>query len=292
MGETATAAPAEMPRNQAALNRLTSVYSGADAGHYTLPDDVKTARAAFQAVLAADMAARTVTARLNPDQVEGRAVEAILDAAEAGESILDPDKPPQWTADMLEARTEAERRAAEARALSEAAERAAVRLTSTVTDMAHITIEEHLRPALEQVIEVVERLRPRVSGLSFDQPERVIGMPSAMRSAWEGMTQVGTRYAALRSCQETLWRLLENPDLAMWRFIEMRSLHAVWPVAGTWQEQAPPWPKDPRARLVWLVERRDEAGLWCPTPEQARTAMAEQAKALSARVEVPVRSGG
>ncbi|MEO6578632.1 MAG: hypothetical protein ABIO99_07030 [Candidatus Limnocylindria bacterium] len=63
---------------------------------------------------------------------------------------------------MLEARIDGERRAAEARALAEAADRAAVRLT-TVTDMAHITIEEHLRPALEQVVEVVHRLGPGVS---------------------------------------------------------------------------------------------------------------------------------
>lgn len=280
-----------MARNQAALNRLMALYSGADAGHFTLPDELRAARSSFEAVMAADVAARSSSV-LDPQVLETRALDAIFDAAKAGRPLFDPAKPPQWTIDLLEARKEQEQRAAEARVLSEAAERAAARLTSTVGDLAAITIEDHLRPALEAVIEGVERLRPRATGLPWEQPERVIGMPSAIRSAWDAMTQASTRYLALRAAHDMLWRLIETPDTGLWRFIECRSLQAVWPAFGSWQQQGVPWPHDPRARLLWLVERREQVGLWMPTPDEARAAMAAQAKVLNQRLAgIPVSAG-
>lgn len=271
-----------MARNPA-LNRLAPVYAGHGAGHYTLPESLLAARAASQAVLAAHAEARALLAPLDPDRIEARAVEAIFSIAESGEQVLDPEKPAAWTADLLAARTEKEQREAEARALGLAAEIASERLLLAAQDEADLVVTEHLRPALEELLAFVHSLRGRAAGLPWDQPERVIGMATPARSAWDAMTKASTRYRAIRDAQDALWRLTEA-DVGLSRFMEMRHLHDIWPAVGSWQQNTPPWPPDPRARLLWLVERNEQVGLWMPTPDEARLAMAETAKVLNQRL--------
>jgi hypothetical protein len=277
-----------LARPVAALNRLTGLFAGFDAGHFDLPEDAKTARSAFLAVLDADQRSRSAAARLDPRVLEQQAMAAVFDAAEAGEPIFDPEHPPAWTADLLRAREEQERREAEARVLRQATEQAGDRLLGTVGDLAEVTITDYLRPAFEEVVEQAARLRDRASGLTWDHPERVISMPSAARAAWDSMTQASARYRALREAQDALWRTTEGVDTGLWRFMDMRSPYAIWPSRGSWQESAPPWPSDPRARLLWLVERREEAGLWMPTPDEARAASASP----RSRFRTPAQSSG
>jgi hypothetical protein len=268
------------------------VYDGAEAEAYTLPDEVWSARAAFLAVLEANRASRGTNADLDPRVLEDRAVEAIFAAADAGQPLFDPATPPAWTADLLAARQDAERRQAEGRALAAATERAADRLTADADGWSDLVITDHLRPALLEVVKATAKIAPRAAHLPWDKPEMVIGMATAPRNAWDEMTRISTRYRAIRKAQDTLWRVTENPEATLWRLIEMRNLRDVWPAAGSWQEKVAPWPKDSRARLLWLVERDAQAGLWCPTPEEARSAMREQAAALQKRLaQVPVSAG-
>jgi hypothetical protein len=281
-----------MARPEAALNRLAPIYDGAVAGHYTLPDDVATARTAFLAILEANRRSAALVEPLDPRLIEQRAIEAIFESADAGQLLFDPEKPPQWTADMLAAQQEQQAREAEARALRHASEVAADRLTTTMEDSTDIFIEGHLRPALEQTVEAVVALMPKAAAIPWEQPERVVSMSAATRATWEEMTKAAARYQSIRRTQETLWRITEQLDTGLWRLIEMRYLYKVWPTAGTWQEQARPWPSDTRARLLWLVQHREEAGLWMPTVAEAYRAMGEQRQVLSQRLaHVPVSAG-
>jgi len=89
------------------------------------------------------------------------------------------------------------------------------------------------------------------------------------------MTKAATRYQAIRSAQSALWRFDGVTDATVFRLLEMRNMHLVWPQTGSWQEGTPPWPVDPRGRLLRLVEHKDAAGLWMATPDQAMAALPE-----------------
>ena len=225
-----------MPRPQAALNRHRAIYDGHDAGHYSLPDEVTLARSGFLSVIEADRRSRGHAAPYDEREIERRALDAVFAAAEAGEPIFDPDTPPGWTVELLRSKEEQAQREAESRVLRQAAELAADRLETTLVDMADLTITEHLRPALTEIETAVLTLMPKAAVIPWDQPERVISMGEAQRRVWDDVTRLSVRYRALRAAQEALWRLTETADRGMWRFLEMRNMHAVWPVAGSWMQ--------------------------------------------------------
>jgi len=262
-----------MARNKE-LAVLIPLWAGLADGHFTVPEALLAARAAHGILSAAANLAAEAAQAVRPEVVEDDAVAAVLEAARAGQAFLSDDSQP-WAVAIAKAKEDRTAREAEARVLVQAASVAEDGILGSAHELSQELITTHLGAALDEVISLVEKVQPRAAGLPWEQPERVIGMPQVQRGAWDAMTKAATRYQAIRGAQSALWRAAGVTDATTYRLLEMRNMHLVWPQAGSWQEGTPPWPTDPRGRLLWLVEHKDVAGLWMATPNEAQSALPE-----------------
>ena len=164
-----------MARNKE-LAVLTPLWAGLADGHYTVPEALLAARAAHGILSAAANLAAEAAHAIRPEVIEDDAVAAVLEAARAGQAVL-ADEPQSWAVAIAKARDERAAREAEARLLVVAASVAEDGILGTAHYLTNELVTKHLRAALDEVVALVEKVRPRAAGLPWDQPERVIGMP-------------------------------------------------------------------------------------------------------------------
>jgi len=224
--------------------KTTKLFAGRDAGHYTLPEEVLAARERVDtfaratwpvpswpdALAALQEAVRAVATGVPLDP---RAVEAAV-AANAGHDVFGTHIPL-------------------ARRL--AAEELAEDLDLVVADRQEQIIVDHLRPALAETMQTVEaaaKAAPPEVLLAGDT--LLLSAKEPVRKAALALDGAAIRYHAIRTGFGVLRQLGDRPERdAADYFSEIQNLNELWPGhRSKVPEHRPPWPTDPRGRMLWL----------------------------------------
>lgn len=237
-----------MERNSV-YHRQVSLVRQAEAGHFSLPAEV------------IDLERRAQ--RLDAERRQGEpdyVTPARLRLAEGLARAAAEDAPWPNGEDVVAA--EQKQRAARVRreALDDVTWRAQGAFVAAVVELTDTIIAEHLRPALEELLEEARAAVATTSpyGAATDV---FLTAPKPAREAWLRLETLADRYAVLTTARSSLVRgssRLDEADV----FAELHNKPEVWP---HWRRQVdPPWPTDSRrARLVWLVA--SPAVVWMPT---------------------------
>ena len=218
--------------------RLAPLFAGCDAGHYTLPTELLTARAAVQRLRAAAPAEPTT-----PAQAHQKYLHSLVAAARAGEDM------PSATGYRRAANHHADWQAF-CVALHEA-----VALAESDLVVSDDIITEHLRPALGEVQRDLARLGAILPADASDGFLASVSATQQARRAWSELEHLAARYSAIRRAYDIVLGYVQHEDAGEWAWAE--NLQQLWP---TWRvllgyapgNNAAPWPTDPRQRLLWL----------------------------------------
>ena len=243
-----------MERN-AYFNRMADLVDLAEAGHFTLPDQVVDAHR-----LAQRLAVEVSQPRA--DQVHKareRLVAAFTHAAA-------DDAPWPDGHDVLEAEA-ADRADKEAlNALQRAATAAQANFAGLVSDVADDLIATSLRPAADRVLEETAQAAKALGAYATaGNIEQLLTAPKAARDAWIALDALAGRYGVLRKARGVLVRAIHDSGHqqvdATNLFAEIRNLNELWP---TWRLRTQaPWPDGPRQRMLWLIS--PGVDVWMPT---------------------------
>ena len=243
-----------MERN-AYFNRLADLVALAEAGHFTLPDEVVDAhRLAHRLTVEVS---QPHTDRVH--QARERLVAAFTQAAANGAPWPDGH-------DVLEAEA-ADRADKEAfNALERAATAAQANFAGLVSDVADDLIATSLRPAVDRVLEETTQAAKALGAYAAaGNVEQLLTAPKAARAAWIALDALAGRYGVLRKARGVLVRAILNggqqqvDDTNL--FAEIRNLPDLWP---TWRQRTqPPWPDGGRERMLWLAG--PDVEVWMPT---------------------------
>lgn len=234
--------------------RLRHLFAGADEGHYTLPAEVAKARVAVAILRRAIVPVRVG----NEEQV---ALE-LLEAAGTGEL------PDGWQTKLRPHIIEAQHHDAASAALNAARDRADDRLLSVTLGAGDTILTDHLRPKLQEAIELVQPHAEQAIDLPWGVPTKLFA-PEYVPII-DALGKGAAIYAAIRRGQSILRETCGVPDNeANLHFGELRSgVRAHWPTFRTQGQTLPPWGNhEGPARFAWLVANLVD-DLWMPTPEE------------------------
>lgn len=238
-----------------ARHRLSPLFDGADAGNYTLPEDVLSRRALLDA-----LEAERTRVGLLPVYPEAALLDAVEDAVEVGEV---PTNLVEMAAELQSHHAAA---GLAATVLNRALDNQEDRLVSLVMSTGDRLIVDHLRVALLDTLDSARRAARVLKGALPDPASLAAGHVGVrVTEATKVMNDAATRYAAIRTGRRVLSDLgVRATEDTGGAFGELANLPQIWPGYGRSQE--PPWPTDPPARLLWLVA--GEAQPWMPTPAE------------------------
>jgi hypothetical protein len=252
--------------------KVRPIFSGCDAGHYALPEQVIKARDEHARV---EECLRKLREDGNADP-EAAMVDVALGLVREGGALP--------AADLLKRATRLTQQAASRdvciRALVRVQESAAEEVSAQCSWFADRVIEflaSALADCLEQARAVSTTLRgvlpsPDVVGAGLVSEE----IQDAYRTL---MTQSG-RYSAIRAARFSLTLLgVRSGRDESGIFLEFRNLPKIWP---SFREAGPPpWPAGAAERLLWVVN--GDAEPWIPTPLEQDARFVEYVEEVKAR---------
>ncbi|CAN5706077.1 hypothetical protein BH23CHL7_BH23CHL7_20870 [soil metagenome] len=251
---------------------LSVLLEGHQAGHFSLPDELKQALTAEERIRDELQAANAEVQRLGSSgEAIGDLAAAVLEAALAGEPLPD-------MATGVRAAEQAERAVQiRVQVLQQALESASWQALSL--DAGEI-VREHLRPAFEETIAEVKALSGKLAGRDLENAEQFVDAPGPVRAAYIRLRELHSRYQALRAAQRHLNR---GTNDGAEDFAEVRNLVELygdrWP--GRYMSSWRPGPQDSLSRLLWLTT--SEAQPWLPTREERDAAVVEMIAAAQPR---------
>jgi hypothetical protein len=224
---------------------------------FSLPDDVVRARrtvATIEVLLAASR-----DDPQSPSQVRAKAVQSIVDAADAGQAPVAAEKA------VLAAEDAAVLRQTRAGLLADALEQADSRLVAAIVNRADEVLAQHLRPPLETALDEVREVLAAADTVPWTDPRALARASDPIRVAYEVVRAAADRIATLRTAQFQLQRLTGEPAAeAFGVFGTIRNVHDLWPQFGQGYPAVPaPWPKEPAQALVYQLAHG--ADIWMPT---------------------------
>lgn len=233
----------------------TRLYAGADAGHYTLPEQLVTYRNAVQRIDAMPPPVEPQPAAQVREQLLAESVDAFLDGkplTSVGETIAAAEMSyGNWLHD-LNFQAEVFRWVREAEKLA-------------LIEYAEVVIRDHLAPA---TTEVAADLASVAKVLPADaNPASLLQAGPKAREAWARLEQIASRYTEIRAARTVLSQRTQVAWDVHGEFPELRNLREFWPGFGRQalsSTSSAPWPMDSQStRLLWLAHRG--AQFICPT---------------------------
>lgn len=231
-----------------------------DQGELGLPEEVVTARAAV-ARLSAAVAGLPV---LEPAHVaEGAAVRAAVGSPDPGAvdltGIVEHER---QTADLAHRK----------RILNRALEVAEAELAAVLEDSTDRIIEEFIRPAGERLWTSIVRAVGALDGIAVITTDAMLRAEDKARRAFLELDSLSGQYGRLRQAWSPLpaGQDVEHDTSSDHGEFEAGLCTIIGPGwRGSPMAQSrpkPPWPDDPRDRLVWMVRAGHRP--WFPTPDQ------------------------
>lgn len=143
-------------------------------------------------------------------------------------------------------------------------------LNATIHELADQVIIGHLQPALTKLWAHATKQVNTLADVNVDSTDSLLSASDKQRRAWLDLDDTAARYARLRLAWDRIRTGQPQYD--------GRSDHAeyetgrcrIWPEsmnnAKFSLDPTPPWPTDPRQKLVWMV--RNSHTPWLPTIQQ------------------------
>jgi hypothetical protein len=249
------------------------VLSGAQAGAYTVPDELTAAAKVrdLAASLVRDAGERRMTVQAH--EVAERVSEAVLEALRAT-----AEPPAEYEAKVLEA--ERAERAADLALLiaNTAAEKAVSIAGHTLDDLAEPILLDHLRPALAETLAAVVKLAPALAGMDPDDAEAMLGASAKAQDARAHLVGLADRRAAIVRAADAIAQFLgvvkHDDDRVFARFRNAGDLWGQnWGARRNFEARGVfPWPTGRLKHVLWAATA--EAGAWLPTPAEQDAALA------------------
>jgi len=243
--------------SRAANIQLEALVTSADAGGYTLPPELT---AAYDTLVAVKALTIPTPPTLDPDTAAARIVSATTDGKPADLMAL--------AAEVAEIELGKQRHDQARHILLLAVEQAGDRAQHLASDIAEQVIEQHLRPALEQVYEQAREVGAVLAGHSLDA-HTLLTAPQKVRTAYLKLPELLTRRSAIFTARRLIntlgYREAKHDGTNLYGEFER-------PLALSPQWKPPmsipriPAPADPTERLLWIVGPEGAAGRpWLPT---------------------------
>ena len=239
---------------------LKSLIGTADAGGYTLPDELLTAWNTYQAVQA-------LTLPELPQMPVDAAAARLVASVTAGDplDLLEVGRDAQRVEDDRQAVAIAQR------VLAEAIEQADNAVSSLAADLTERIITEHLRPAYQDVLSKAHTAGAALEGYGLD-PHTLLQAPAKARGAYFDLSSLVERRTAIwtarRNANAIGYRTVQHDTEN--RFLEFANplaFHPNLPAAARFP--GVPAPEDPKAHLLWLITPEATAAKpWLPTPDE------------------------
>jgi hypothetical protein len=240
-----------------AAAQYKALFEPCDAGEWSLPQDVLTARGTHGRILNA--ISNAPPAPLGPYE---SLVVAALRADDPGR--LDVNS-------LLDHQLATAERDHRLQVLRTALDRAAQDLTDAVRDGADHIITEHLTPALTKLWAEISKAVKTLGDLDPADITAMLNAPDKTRQAYLELDFLAARYNRLRGAWSRVpVESCEHDTRGEHTEFEV-GIHAVWPDGKRVSHlpaATPPWPTNDggKGRLIWLV--RAGAVPWLPTPAQ------------------------
>lgn len=236
-----------MSKTLAALEQ--NIFTPADAGLFTLPEQVNQVRAAL-----ARLTIGTTDQPPGPDATMELLVHQAKEAAKAGTDLPDP-------VSVLTAHQNQKVHQYRQQMIARATEETESEVYRSVMDSADEIIREHLRPVHDSTVASL-RASLEISGSYADDPRSALTAPVKIRTALAEQPTLHDRLEIVNAARTVLFRQPDyepqyEPDsLHSW----IRNAEEVWPRVD--RRTRRPWP-DGLAGTTWLL--RHGAVLWMPT---------------------------
>jgi hypothetical protein len=152
------------------------------------------------------------------------------------------------------------------------------RIATDHADALHDALWSRLQPILQEASATVDEL----DGYDVNDPSHLVTAREEIRSAYARLPEHVAAYDEIRTAHHAIyWPMVTAlNDREFWSmaeragWFEIRDVPSLWPQWQTAEPDRPyaaPWPTDPRARLVTVLELRP----WLPTPGQVALAINE-----------------
>jgi len=229
--------------------RLAHLFGPADAGLYTLPDEITALRAAADRLTATTGAVPVPV----PHNVMAKLTEATKQAAINGTDLPDPDA-------VLAAEQAQQVEQHRQRIVADATEQLGEQLLRTIGDLADTIIVTHLRPVFDELLDgLVQSLALTAK---YPDPMAALQAPASVRTSLTAQPDMYARYNAILGAHEVLARVGTGPQRDVEGiFSSMRNAEQIWPRAQR-PRMSCPWPAG-LAGLAWLIQ--NDGGPWLPT---------------------------
>ena len=274
-------------------NSATVLLAGAAEGNYTLPAEVHAAHDAWRRLLERYQQVQQALAAVDRAALAQRLTAEALDAARSGDLAAT-----RWTERIEQADRDERRLQFETNVLATATMHAAQEVGGILIDMADEVITQHLRPAMQEVLDAARAEAPRLEGVDFSYLHSLIGSPGERQKAFRRFEVLAHRYGKVREAQRHLMQLGEV-RLDQFISVEIKNLRELYRGNGTdyWLGRHTsgwaPWPATggSLSRLLWLATgaggRSSVAPVpWMPTAEELLDAdrrLIEEGKLLNPR---------
>ncbi len=266
-------------------SRVGALVESSKAAGFDLPPEVMSLHGACGVLEAALHKAQVAAGEVSPEILEASLVDGLVVAAVGGEAL------PNAAAEVAEAVKARESAETLVRLTAEAFGRLRNSRASTVQRLAERITCDCMRPCLESILREGRKAVAALGGLSMSaSAPTVAAATQAQRRALVTLEALGARYSALRRGQGLLEQLGMRPAKDD-RHAEFSNFPAVWPrfkaLGGATE---PPWPREPGARLVWILQ--GSAQPWCPLPGERDRAFERFAESNRANMRPRSLAGG
>jgi hypothetical protein len=259
------------------IEHAETIVAGQQAGAYSLPESVLAAHRARAALLEElDRVQRAGSPTAFAETLEELKT-GLIEAARAGKEFPDYVRP------IAEARLAEEARVdVLERVLGPAAATLGQALWTGVLRAAEGIVTDHLRPALEAVLEDARKPAATLAGKPVT-PDVLDIVAAPLRKAYRELEQAAERYDAIRRARarlESMGYLPTDPEARA--FLEFRRFDEIWPDFRKREHRSDaPWPADPAGRLAWAITSGAEP--WMPTVVELDARWREYVEAFRAR---------
>lgn len=261
---------------------LTDLVTSAEGAGYSLPAELTDAYDTFVAVKtlvipppqALDV--ETAAARIVNATADGKPVDLMALAVEVAEIELGKQRHDQARHIM-------------ALAIEQAGDRA----TNLCSDLTEKIISEHLWPALKALYGQAREVAAALDGYNLDNPHAMVTAPAKVRNAYGQLPELVARKTAIFTARYRVnsigYREAKHDSAGLYG--EFKTPLVLYPNRAPTSAPGPiPAPKDPAARLLWVVGPEGAAGHpWMPTMAEQDAAWLEQfgpdARAKAARAK-------
>ena len=235
------------------------LFTGHDAGAYTLPADLLAARDTFVKVSAVPFPAPP----RNAWETIHAVARATVDAVHNGTPLPDPAR--------IEAARQAERVYQDVVDMMDLCREDAADRVRTAVDPDEV-ITCHLAPAHDETWETFKAAWRILTDYGHTQPRHLLVAPAKVRKAADTVEAASARYVLVRAARSVLH--VQCPDDPGGKYAGIRNFHTLHPIRL--RHGRTPWHGlDTRAFLGWMAEHGGD--LWMPTAAQQAEAVEAEA---------------